>query len=30
MTILSMFYGLTVSMFYGDTRQNKVPHIHEN
>ncbi|MDR2065095.1 MAG: DUF4160 domain-containing protein [Prevotellaceae bacterium] len=28
MAILSMFYGLIVSMFYGDNRQYKLPHIH--
>ena len=28
MAILSMFYGLVISMFYGDNRQHKLPHIH--
>jgi hypothetical protein len=23
-----MFYGLIISMFYGDNRQHKLPHIH--
>ena len=28
MAILSMFYGLIISMFYGDNKQHKQPHIH--
>ncbi|GAP72465.1 hypothetical protein SAMD00024442_32_36 [Candidatus Symbiothrix dinenymphae] len=28
MAILSMFYGLIISMFYGDNKQHKLPHIH--
>jgi len=28
MAILSMFYGLVISMFYGDNKQHKTPHIH--
>jgi hypothetical protein len=28
MAILSMFYGLVISMFYGDNKQNTLPHIH--
>ena len=28
MAVLSMFYGLIISMFYGDNRQHKLPHIH--
>jgi hypothetical protein len=28
MAILSMFYGLIISMFYGDNKQHKKPHIH--
>jgi hypothetical protein len=28
MAILSMLYGLIISMFYGDNRQHKLPHIH--
>ena len=28
MAILSMFYGLVISMFYGDNKQHKLPHIH--
>jgi hypothetical protein len=28
MAILSMFYGLIISMFYGDNKQHKSPHIH--
>jgi len=28
MAVLSMFYGLVVSMFYGDNKQHKLPHIH--
>ena len=28
MAILSMFYGLIISMFYGDNKQHKRPHIH--
>jgi hypothetical protein len=23
-----MFYGLIISMFYGDNKQHKLPHIH--
>ena len=28
MAIISMFYGLVISMFYGDNKQHKLPHIH--
>ena len=28
MAIISMFYGLIISMFYGDNKQHKQPHIH--
>ena len=28
MAILSMFYGLIISMFYGDNKKHKLPHIH--
>ena len=28
MPVISMFYGLIVSMFYLDTKQHKLPHIH--
>jgi hypothetical protein len=28
MAELSMFYGLIISMFYGDNKQHKQPHIH--
>jgi len=28
MATLSMFYGLIISMFYGDNKQHKFPHIH--
>ena len=28
MAVLSMFYGIIISMFYGDNRQHKLPHIH--
>ena len=28
MAVLSMFYGLIISMFYGDNKQHKLPHIH--
>jgi hypothetical protein len=28
MALLSMFYGLVISMFYGDNKQHKSPHIH--
>jgi len=28
MAILSMFYGLIISMFYGDNKKHKQPHIH--
>jgi hypothetical protein len=28
MATLSMFYGLIISMFYGDNKQHKLPHIH--
>jgi hypothetical protein len=28
MAILSMFYGIIISMFYGDNKQHKKPHIH--
>ena len=28
MAVLSIFYGLIISMFYGDNKQHKLPHIH--
>ena len=28
MAILSMFYGIIISMFYGDNKQHKLPHVH--
>ena len=28
MAILSMFYGIIVSMYFFDNRQHKIPHIH--
>ncbi|MBD1209114.1 MAG: DUF4160 domain-containing protein [Ignavibacteria bacterium] len=28
MAVLSMFYGIIVSMYYFDNRQHKLPHIH--
>ena len=28
MATLSMFYGMIISMFYGDNKQHKLPHIH--
>ena len=28
MAVLSIFYGLVISMFYGDNKQHKLPHIH--
>ncbi len=28
MPVISMFYGLIVSMYYLDTRQHNLPHIH--
>jgi hypothetical protein len=28
MAVLSMFYGLIISMFYADNKQHKSPHIH--
>jgi len=28
MPVISMFYGLIVSMYYLDTKQHKLPHIH--
>ena len=28
MATLSMFYGLVISMFYGDNKQHHLPHIH--
>ena len=30
MAILSMFYGIIISMYYMDNRQHNVPHIHVN
>lgn len=30
MAIMSMFYGIIVSMYYLDTKQHRVPHIHVN
>jgi hypothetical protein len=28
MAVISMFYGLIISLFYGDNRQHHSPHIH--
>jgi hypothetical protein len=28
MPVVSMFYGLIISMYYLDTKQHKLPHIH--
>ncbi len=28
MPVISMFYGLIVSMYYLDTKQHALPHIH--
>lgn len=28
MPVISMFYGLIVSMYYLDTKRHKLPHIH--
>jgi len=28
MAVISMFYGIIVSMYYLDNRQHRVPHIH--
>jgi hypothetical protein len=28
MAVISMFYGLIISMFYGDNKQHHLPHIH--
>lgn len=28
MPVISMFYGLIVSMYYLDTKQHRLPHIH--
>lgn len=28
MPVISMFYGLIVSMYYFDTKKNHLPHIH--
>jgi hypothetical protein len=28
MPVISLFYGLIVSMYYLDTKQHKLPHIH--
>jgi len=28
MALLSMFYGLIISMYYADNKQHKLPHIH--
>jgi len=28
MATLSMFYGIIISMFYGDNKKHKLPHIH--
>ncbi|MDR2585387.1 MAG: DUF4160 domain-containing protein [Prevotellaceae bacterium] len=28
MATLSIFYGIIISMFYGDNKQHKLPHIH--
>ena len=29
MAIISMFYGIIVSMYYLDNKQHNLPHIHE-
>jgi hypothetical protein len=28
MPVISMFYGIIISMYYFNSRQNKLPHIH--
>jgi hypothetical protein len=28
MAVISMFYGVIVSMYFIDTRRNRMPHIH--
>jgi hypothetical protein len=28
MAIISMFYGIIISMYYFDNKQHKTPHIH--
>jgi len=28
MAIISMFYGIIISMYYLDNKQHKLPHIH--
>lgn len=28
MAVISMFYGLIISMYYGDNKQHHLPHIH--
>lgn len=28
MPVISMFYGLIIAMYYLDTKQHKLPHIH--
>ena len=28
MAVLSMFYEMIISMFYGDNKEHKLPHIH--
>ena len=28
MAVLSMFYGIIISMYYLDNKQHKLPHIH--
>jgi hypothetical protein len=28
MAVISMFYGIIISMYYFDNKQHKVPHIH--
>lgn len=28
MPVISMFYGLIIAMYYLDTKQQKLPHIH--
>lgn len=28
MAIISMFYGIIISMYYLDTRKHHIPHIH--
>ncbi len=28
MAVISMFYGIIVSMYYFDNKQHKIPHIH--